>query len=134
MIQKIDDECLEYNAEESAGLLELICKKNGIRFEKFVQNVPPGTLTPTGTSPPTTSQTPFRTTTATPVRTPPYLIIGLSVGTLLLLLGLLYSYSLWVARRRQRSAVLQRPSEIELLSLGQLESSENIIALSHTTL
>ena len=55
---------------------------------------------------------------------------------LLLLLDLLCSYSLWVARRRQRSVVLhqQRPSEIELLLLGRLGSSENIVTLSHTTL
>ena len=82
---------------------------------------PPGILTPTGTQPPTLPQTPSRTTAATPDRTPPYLIIGLSVGTLLLLLGMLYCCRLWVTGRQQRSATaLQRPSEIELMSLDRL--------------
>ena len=80
---------------------------------------PPGILTPTGTLPQTPPRTPSRTTAATPDRTPPYLIIGLSVGTLLLLLGMLYCCRLWVTRRQQRS-VLQRPSEIELISLDRL--------------
>jgi hypothetical protein len=54
----------------------------------------------------------------------------------LLLLGLLYSYNIWVARRGQRSVALhgEGPSQIELLSFGQFGSSENITASADTTL
>jgi hypothetical protein len=54
----------------------------------------------------------------------------------LLLLGLLCSYNLWVARQRQRNVALheQRPSQIELFSLGQLGSSKSITTSADTTL
>jgi hypothetical protein len=89
-----------------------------------------GTLTSTVVLTPAT--VPTRISASTPNL---YLIIvGLTVG-IVLLLGLFYSYRLCAAGRRQRSAAaMQGPSETELMSLGRSESGESTITMSHTAL